>query len=100
MASHSSYPTQSACSCRHLSVQGSCARQSVGTHCKRSSVHFLSVWDYVSDPLKPLACSCKLLYVTPEQFVKGTTLQTALQRLHSRGLLARIVIDEVGLRRK
>eukprot|EP00891_Asterochloris_glomerata_P002950 jgi/Astpho2/2950/gw1.00050.55.1_t len=38
--------------------------------------------------------SCKLLYVTPEQFVKGTTLQSALQKLHSRGLLARIVIDE------
>ena len=38
--------------------------------------------------------------MTPEQFVKGTTLQGALQRLHSRGMLARIVIDEVGLHRK
>lgn len=51
----------------------------------------------MSPTLEPLACSCKLLYVTPEQFVKGTTLQSALQKLHSRGLLARIVIDEVGL---
>ncbi|KAI3425882.1 hypothetical protein D9Q98_007855 [Chlorella vulgaris] len=36
----------------------------------------------------------KLLYVTPEQLVRGERLKAALGALHSRGLLARIVIDE------
>lgn len=40
--------------------------------------------------------SCKLLYITPEQFVKGGTLQRILMDLDSRGLLARIVVDEVN----
>ena len=38
--------------------------------------------------------STKLLYVTPEQLVKGERLKEALARLHSAGLLARIVVDE------
>ncbi|PRW57979.1 ATP-dependent DNA helicase Q-like 1 isoform A [Chlorella sorokiniana] len=38
--------------------------------------------------------SIKLLYVTPEQLVKGERLKRELGTLHSRGLLARIVIDE------
>ncbi len=37
----------------------------------------------------------KLLYVTPEQLVKGTRLQALLAGLHARGRLARFVIDEV-----
>lgn len=40
--------------------------------------------------------SCKLLYVTPEQLVKSGTLLDILQRLHGRGLLAAVVIDEVS----
>lgn len=40
----------------------------------------------------------KLLYVTPEQLVKGTRLQTLLGGLHARGRLARFVIDEVRRR--
>jgi RecQ family ATP-dependent DNA helicase len=36
----------------------------------------------------------KILYVTPEQLVKGTVLQNALARLNEQGLLARIVVDE------
>eukprot|EP00887_Chlorella_sp_A99_P007924 scaffold12.g7924.t1 len=36
----------------------------------------------------------KLLYVTPEQLVKGEHLRAALAGLHARRLLARIVIDE------
>ena len=39
--------------------------------------------------------SCKLLYVTPEQMVKSTTLVEILQKLDSRGLLNGLVIDEV-----
>ena len=42
---------------------------------------------------KPLP-TCKLLYITPEQFVKSSSLQSLLTGLHSRGLLARLVIDE------
>ena len=40
--------------------------------------------------------SCKLLYITPEQFVKSSSLQSLLTGLHRRGLLARLVIDEVA----
>ena len=39
--------------------------------------------------------SCKLLYVTPEQFVKSNALVDVLTRLHQRGLLACFVVDEV-----
>lgn len=42
---------------------------------------------------KPLP-TCKLLYITPEQFVKSTSLQSLLTSLHRRGLLARLVVDE------
>ncbi|KAF5836756.1 P-loop containing nucleoside triphosphate hydrolase protein [Dunaliella salina] len=38
--------------------------------------------------------TCKLLYVTPEQLVKGSSLRQMLQTLQARGRLARIVIDE------
>ncbi len=38
--------------------------------------------------------SVKLLYVTPEQLVQGQRLRERLASLHSRGLLARLVIDE------
>lgn len=40
------------------------------------------------------APTCKLLYITPEQFVKSSSLQTLLTNLHRRGMLARLVIDE------
>ncbi|EFN55525.1 hypothetical protein CHLNCDRAFT_133956 [Chlorella variabilis] len=36
----------------------------------------------------------KLLYVTPEQLVRGERLKGALRALHSHGLLARLVVDE------
>ncbi|GAB4821155.1 hypothetical protein N2152v2_008201 [Parachlorella kessleri] len=36
----------------------------------------------------------KLLYVTPEQLVKGSRLKETLQSLNSRGLLSRLVVDE------
>ena len=39
--------------------------------------------------------TCKLLYVTPEQLVKSSRLQSVLSSLQNRGLLARLVIDEV-----
>ncbi len=39
--------------------------------------------------------TCKLLYITPEQFVKSTSLQSLLTGLFNRGLLSRLVIDEV-----
>jgi RecQ family ATP-dependent DNA helicase len=38
--------------------------------------------------------SIKLLYVTPEQLVKGQRLRERLAGLHLRGLLSRLVIDE------
>lgn len=38
--------------------------------------------------------SIKLLYVTPEQLVAGLRLRERLTELHSRGLLASLVIDE------
>lgn len=37
---------------------------------------------------------CKLFYVTPEMLVKSTQFQDLLQRLLSRGRLARFVVDE------
>ena len=40
--------------------------------------------------------TCKLLYVTPEQLVKSTSLNAILGRLYQAGLLARLVVDEVG----
>ena len=36
----------------------------------------------------------KLLYLTPEQFVKSGALQDILGRLHRAGLLSRLVVDE------
>ena len=39
--------------------------------------------------------SLKLLYVTPEQLARQDKLHAALDQLYQRGLLARIVIDEV-----
>lgn len=36
----------------------------------------------------------KLLYVTPEQFVKAPSLQNSLRDLHRRGLFALLVVDE------
>ena len=39
--------------------------------------------------------TCKLLYVTPEQLVKSTSLNAILGRLYQAGLLARLVVDEV-----
>jgi superfamily II DNA helicase RecQ len=39
--------------------------------------------------------TCKLLYVTPEQLCNNIHLQNLLAALHRRGLLARLVIDEV-----
>ena len=39
--------------------------------------------------------SCKLLYVTPEQFVKSTALAEVLSKLDRRDLLACFVVDEV-----
>ncbi|KAG1669021.1 hypothetical protein FOA52_000615 [Chlamydomonas sp. UWO 241] len=44
--------------------------------------------------LSKQAPTCKLLYVTPEQIVKSNALGSVLARLHSAGLLSRIVIDE------
>ena len=41
--------------------------------------------------------SCKLLYVTPEQFVKSQVLVEILQKLDRRGLFSSLVIDEVSL---
>ncbi len=38
--------------------------------------------------------TCKLLYVTPEQLVKSTSLNNILGRLYKAGLLARLVVDE------
>lgn len=46
---------------------------------------------------KPMP-TCKLLYITPEQFVTNTALHSVLTSLHGRGLLQRLVIDEVRLR--
>lgn len=43
---------------------------------------------------KPMP-TCKLLYITPEQFVKSSSLQSLLTGLFNRGLLSRLVIDEV-----
>lgn len=40
--------------------------------------------------------TCKLLYVTPEQLVKSSSLQSVLTALHKRKLLARLVVDEVS----
>ena len=37
----------------------------------------------------------KLLYLTPEKVARSGKLMSALERLHGRGMLARIVIDEV-----
>ena len=39
--------------------------------------------------------TCKLLYVTPEQLVKSAALREALEGLRVKGLLARVVVDEV-----
>ncbi|CAM9169362.1 unnamed protein product, partial [Scytosiphon promiscuus] len=36
----------------------------------------------------------KLLYITPEKFCRSPSMTKALQRLHSKGLLSRFVIDE------
>ncbi|CAN0100849.1 unnamed protein product, partial [Pylaiella littoralis] len=36
----------------------------------------------------------KLLYITPEKFCRSPSMIKALQRLHSKGLLSRFVIDE------
>ncbi|CAM9378146.1 unnamed protein product, partial [Choristocarpus tenellus] len=36
----------------------------------------------------------KLLYITPEKFCRSPSMTRALQRLHSKGLLSRFVIDE------
>ncbi|CAM9139161.1 unnamed protein product [Ectocarpus sp. 13 AM-2016] len=36
----------------------------------------------------------KLLYITPEKFCRSPSMNKALQRLHSKGLLSRFVIDE------
>jgi bloom syndrome protein len=38
-------------------------------------------------------CWCR--YVTPEQLVKSNALKEVLQKLHQRGRLARLVVDEV-----
>lgn len=40
--------------------------------------------------------TCKLVYVTPEQLVKSGALNSILGRLHGRGMLARVVVDEVS----
>lgn len=45
---------------------------------------------------KPMP-TCKLLYITPEQFVKSTSLQNLLTSLRRRGLLARLVVDEARI---
>lgn len=50
----------------------------------------------VLSELKKAQPTCKLLYVTPEQLVKSSSLQSILSALHNRGLLARLVIDEVA----
>ena len=39
-------------------------------------------------------CTIKLLYITPEFFVKSTSLQSLLTSLYNEGLLARVVVDE------
>ena len=38
--------------------------------------------------------TCKLLYVTPERLQQSMHLRAALSRLHTAGLLARLVVDE------
>lgn len=43
---------------------------------------------------KPMP-TCKLLYITPEQFVANSSLHSLLASLHGKGLLQRLVIDEV-----
>ena len=50
----------------------------------------------VFNELRTKLPSIKLLYITPEQFVKSGRLQDVLQSLNQQGLLARIVIDEVS----
>ena len=37
----------------------------------------------------------KLLYLTPEKVARSGKLMSALERLHGRGMLSRIVVDEV-----
>ncbi|CAO3569847.1 unnamed protein product [Mortierella alpina] len=49
---------------------------------------------FVFDQLDGDKIMTKLVYLTPEMLSKSGQAQSALKRLHSRGLLARFVIDE------
>uniref|UniRef100_A0A7S2X3F7 ATP-dependent DNA helicase n=1 Tax=Chloropicon primus TaxID=1764295 RepID=A0A7S2X3F7_9CHLO len=44
--------------------------------------------------LKKSLPTCKLLYLTPEQFVKSQHLQSVLRALFDAGLLSRLIVDE------
>ncbi|CAI5513410.1 unnamed protein product [Closterium sp. Naga37s-1] len=48
----------------------------------------------VARELRKAVPSCKLLYVTPEKLMGSAALQSILRGLHSRGMLARFVVDE------
>ncbi|CAI7920338.1 unnamed protein product [Closterium sp. NIES-53] len=48
----------------------------------------------VARELRKAVPSCKLLYVTPEKLMGSASLQSILRGLHSRGMLARFVVDE------
>ncbi|XP_077238725.1 DNA helicase (RECQl4A) isoform X2 [Tasmannia lanceolata] len=54
-------------------------------------------WNEQQEILRELisdSCKYKLLYVTPEKVAKSDVLLRHLERLHARGSLSRIVIDE------
>jgi superfamily II DNA helicase RecQ len=59
---------------------------------QQSKSELLAVLRELSKPSGP---TCKLLYVTPEQLVKSTSLNNILSKLYRAGLLARLVVDEV-----
>ncbi|KAF3907754.1 hypothetical protein AA313_de0209523 [Arthrobotrys entomopaga] len=49
----------------------------------------------MSELMKPSAAEAiQLLYVTPEMLASSKTMEKAMDTLHSRGLIARVVIDE------
>lgn len=64
-------------------------------HAKQQCAVLLTVLLFYLQELQKERPTIKLLYVTPEQLVASAALSAALESLQRRGLLARIVVDEV-----
>ena len=51
----------------------------------------------ILDQLQSMPPAVKIVFVTPEKVAKSDAIMRVFDQLHQRGMLARVIVDEVGV---